>query len=182
MTVREVKRTILRVRQVMDEWDEVDKEYYPGQTKWREAHTRYAFIDPIIRALGWDMSDPKECHPEYFRPFSQDKRVDYAMFREPDSGKIGTWQAVPDIIIEAKAVGNSLIPSHVDQLQRYVRASPRMVEGVAVLTNGEEWRLYKADGRRSLSNVECETVKIRDDDPQQIAEVLHSLLKRERSN
>ena len=144
MTVGEVKRTILRVRQVMDEWEKADEDYYPGQTKWREAHTRYAFIDPIIRALGWDMSDPKECHPEYFRPVSQGKRVDYAMFQEPDSAKIGTWQAVPDIIIEAKAVGTNLNgPRLLVQLQRYVRASPslRMKQGWAVLTNGEEWRL-----------------------------------------
>lgn len=166
----------------MDEWDKVDREYYPGKTKWRETHTRYAFVDPIIRALGWDTSDPKECHPEYYRPYGRSRLVDYAMFEKENLGDIGKWEARPKIIIEAKAMDTNLGPRHLAQLQRYSQASPSMTQGVAVLTNGGEWRLYEVEGRRSLSNVECEKVNIRSDDLQHIAEVLHSLLERERSH
>ncbi len=187
MTVEMVKRTIGKIRRVMDEWEEVDRLHYLGETRWLEEHTRYAFIDPIIRALGWDTSDPKECHPEYCRPYNgrmgNSKRVDYAMFGEADSGKIGKWQAVPNIIIEAKAVGTNL-DGELEQLEGYARASPRMTQGVAVLTNGEEWRLYKlVKGWRSLSKVECKPVDIRDNQhkPAEIAEILHSWLRKERS-
>ena len=180
MTVGEVEKTIFKVRRVMDEWDKVDMEHYPGQTKWLETHTRYAFVDPIIRALGWDTSDPKECHPEYYRSYGRSRRVDYAMFEEADSGDIGLWKAVPDIIIEAKAIDTSL-DRHLAQLKGYVRASPEMTEGVAVLTNGEEWRLYRVEGRLHLKNVQCQKVNIRREDPQHVCEVLHSWLQNKRS-
>ena len=32
--------------------------------RWREDHTRYGVIDPIIQALGWNTADRKECHPD----------------------------------------------------------------------------------------------------------------------
>ena len=189
MAVEEVERTIVKVRRVMDDWEEVDSKHYPGETGWLETHTRYAFVDPIIRALGWDTSDPSKCHPEYCRPYNgqsigNSRRVDYAMFGEADSGAIGQWQAVPAIIIEAKAVGTTL-ERYLDDLQEYAQASPRMTQGVAVLTNGGEWRLYQLVKRwRSLSNVNCKTVDIRDDQqkPAEIAEVLFSLLHSKRSH
>ena len=60
MTVRKVKDAISHVRSVVKEWQEI------GAT-WEEEHTRYALIDPIIRALDWDTGDPKQCHPEFPR-------------------------------------------------------------------------------------------------------------------
>ena len=30
-----------------------------------ETSTRYIIIDPILRALGWDLSDPKQCVVEF---------------------------------------------------------------------------------------------------------------------
>ncbi len=182
MTVKEIKETVSRVLQVMKQWDDVDRDYYPGETQWWETQTRYAFIDPIIRALGWDTSDPKECQPEYFRPYSQFRRVDYAMFGEANLGDIGLWKAVPEIIIEGKAMGANLnIERNLAQLQRYVRAKPWMRQGVAVLTTGEEWHLYKIEGQKHLKNVQCQKVNIRREDPQHVCEVLHSWLQNKRS-
>ena len=48
---------------MITEWEEEGF----GFSDWMEVHTRYAVIDPVITALGWDTSDPKECHPEYPR-------------------------------------------------------------------------------------------------------------------
>ena len=73
MTVSAVDTAIRKIREVIREWDDVELNY------WREDHTRYGVIDPIIRALGWDTGDPKECHPEYPRPY-REGRVDYALF------------------------------------------------------------------------------------------------------
>ena len=36
------------------------KEYFE-----REEHTRYALIDPMLRALGWDLGDPSQVQVEY---------------------------------------------------------------------------------------------------------------------
>ena len=59
MSISTVEAAIRHARSVITEWDE---EGY-GFDKWLEVHTRYAVIDPVITALGWDISDPKECHP-----------------------------------------------------------------------------------------------------------------------
>ena len=59
MTIKSVQLAIQHARDVIEEWAEV------GLPGWRETQTRYAIIDPIIRALGWDTEDPKECYPEY---------------------------------------------------------------------------------------------------------------------
>ena len=58
MSVSTVAGAIRHARKVVKEWDQA------GFTYWREEHTRYAVIDPVITALGWDTSDPRECHPE----------------------------------------------------------------------------------------------------------------------
>ena len=59
MTIQGVETAIKHVRTVYAEWQD------QGFDDWREEHTRYAMIDPIMRALGWKTCDPKECHPEY---------------------------------------------------------------------------------------------------------------------
>ena len=59
MITKKVEDAILKIGAVVREWDEVDL------NSWREDHTRYGVIDPVLRALGWNTADPKECHPEY---------------------------------------------------------------------------------------------------------------------
>ena len=43
-----------------------------------EMRTRVALIDPLLCALGWDVSDPAMVMPEYK---IDNKPVDYALFR-----------------------------------------------------------------------------------------------------
>ena len=46
MRIGSVDAAIRKARMVVKEWDEVGLNY------WREDHTRYWVIDPVIRALG----------------------------------------------------------------------------------------------------------------------------------
>lgn len=57
-----------------------------------ETLTRYALIDPLLRELGWDTSNPDQVVPEY--P-SSGGRADYALLAE------GT----PRMMVEAKKLG-----------------------------------------------------------------------------
>ena len=45
MTIIAVETAIQKIREMVKEWDDVELNY------WREDQTRYALIDPIIRAL-----------------------------------------------------------------------------------------------------------------------------------
>ena len=64
--------------------------------KLPEYCTRYAIIDPIVRALGWETYNPEECVVEYpckRRKKRNPSRVDYALLSRKGD---------PVILIEAK--------------------------------------------------------------------------------
>ena len=173
MSIRSVKTAIRQVRAAVKEWENAGF----GHDSWREEHTRYAVIDPIIRALGWNTSDPKECHPEYWR---SGRRVDYALFCTPDLEAIGNGSIAPDVIVEAKKLGMAL-DGHVGQLRRYVGTVPRMQRGMAVLTNGREWWLYDLDRRGAFSGKRVDPINVLDGNLGVLAEsarTLDSLLNR----
>ena len=171
MTVSALDTAIRKIREVIREWDDVELNY------WREDHTRYGVIDPIIRALGWDTGDPKECHPEYPRPY-REGRVDYALFGAPDVESIGNNSVPPDVVIESKALREPLDDEEISQLQRYVDASPRMRNGVAVLTNGSEWWIYDLTKRGDFGSKLVEQVNILSGGRRASAQVLNSWLGR----
>ena len=111
MTVKAVQLGIQHARDVIEEWAEA------GLTGWRETQTRYATIDPIIRALGWDTEDPKECYPEY--DLSEGKtRPDYALFGDWSAEDIAESVIAPVVIIEAKALRLNLMDKFVDKLEQ----------------------------------------------------------------
>ena len=173
MSVATVACAIREIRRRISEWEEVGLPY------WREDQTRYGIIDPIIRALGWDTANPKECHPEYPRGEYGD-RVDYALFAHLDMLEVlAKGMPEPDIIIEAKALNRPLLDEHFDKLREYTQAYPRMSGGVAVLTNGIEWRLYPVGPRgglpRELDDVDAANIKRR---PHQAAQTLNRRLGR----
>ena len=76
-------------------------------------------------------------------------RVDYALIVDLDIGKLREEDIPPDIIIEAQALGEPL-GQHFDQLREYVQAHPHLSGGLAVLTNGVEWRLHAVGVRGGL--------------------------------
>ena len=92
-----------------------------------ETRTRMALIDPLLTALGWDVSDPALVTPEY----SVDGGwADYAL-RGP-----GNQSAA---IIEAKRLG-TLVENHLTQMVNYC-----IQEGIAYagVTDGNRWQLYR---------------------------------------
>ena len=67
-----------------------------------EALTRYALIDPLLRELGWDTSDPAMVMPEYR---SGSGSADYALLTNGS----------PAMMVEAKKLGTPLQDSVVAQ-------------------------------------------------------------------
>ena len=172
MTTKTVEAAILHAQDVYGEWKDL------GFEEWREDHTRYAIIDPIIRALGWEICDPKECHPEYWRYRDDERgRVDYALFLNRSLRRIGNGTVAPDMIIEAKNPAVNL-ESCVEQLLLYARASPAMRKGVAALTNGKEWWIYQAVSRGGLRSNPTERVPILDCESGESAHILFGWLGR----
>lgn len=137
-TITKVATAIQHACAVIEEWDTLGHPW----NAWREDQTRYAIIDPILRALGWDTADPKECSIEHFIRDAKGNRgwADYALFRGYSVEDLAGQKASPSVLVEAKALRTPLDP-HEEQIERYILAS-RMTEGMAVLTNGNEWWLY----------------------------------------
>lgn len=110
-----------------------------------------SIVVPILRALGWDDSDPAQVMPEYTNPRG---RVDYALSPSRNS---------PAVFIEVKRVGQTADADR--QLFEYA-----FHEGaqIAVLTDGRIWNFYlpgqhgSYDDRRvyQLDIVERETAEI----------------------
>ena len=97
--------------------------------KKNEAMTRYALVDPLLRALGWDTGDPAMVVPEY----SAGKgKADYALMHGS--------QAKPALIIEAKSLDTPLGGS---TQQGVLYCTDQGIEHLA-LTDGRRWRIYDA--------------------------------------
>lgn len=99
-----------------------------------ETRTRMALIDPMLRVLGWDVSNPDLVTPEYR---AGDGWADYALLR--DDGGVAA-------ILEAKKLGEPL-SSHRMQMLNYANVSGIEFAG---LTDGNHWELYKIFERGQL--------------------------------
>ncbi len=93
-----------------------------------EALTRYALIDPLLRELGWDTSDPAMVAPEY--SLSGGGRADYALLTD---GK-------PAMMVEAKKLGEDLHDKARDQGILYC-----IDTGTAyfAISDGARWEIYE---------------------------------------
>ena len=91
-----------------------------------ETRTRMALIDPLLQALGWDVSDPEMVTPEYSVGAS---RADYALL---------TPTGTPSALVEAKKLDESLA-SHRMQMLNYANISGIPHAG---LTDGNHWEMY----------------------------------------
>ena len=109
-----------------------------------ETMTRYMVVDPILRALGWHLSDPRECIVEFpIYDDNEDKllhRVHYVLF-DP--------RQEPVIIVEAKNIQwHTRNEDYWDQMDDYLDCFSGL--HAAVLTNGEYWDIAKFDSRGDL--------------------------------
>ena len=91
-----------------------------------EALTRSALIDPLLRELGWDTSDPHMVMPEYKLG---NGRADYALLSNGS----------PMVILEAKSL-ESPLQNAVEQGVHYC-----LMQGTSYfsVTDGRRWEVYE---------------------------------------
>ena len=115
--MRELLEAIERVRERI--------ERHGSKLSQNEMLTRYALVDPILRALGWDTEDPEQVVPEFS---TKAGRADYALLVKGE----------PYIIVEAKPLGATLTNAAQQGVNYCV------TEGIPyfVCTDGNRWVIY----------------------------------------
>lgn len=105
--------------------------------KVRETRTRMALIDPLLKVLGWDTSDPALVIPEF--DFKNQKRADYALLDSANN---------PVFVLEAKKLYEPL-DNHTGQMAVYA-----FNDGIpyAGLTDGNSWRMYDVFKQKPLED------------------------------
>ena len=91
-----------------------------------EALTRYALIDPLLRELGWDTSDPGMVIPEYR---SGNRRADYALMNNGS----------PAMMVEAKSLDTNLGPILSQGIQYCLELGTKFF----CVTDGCLWEIYE---------------------------------------
>ena len=100
--------------------------------KGNEQATKQSLIGPLLTLLGYDLTDPRECIPEYKVDFGKErssKPIDWAFLEN----------GLPTFFVEAKEVGKRL-PGYDEQLADYFAKAPEAKLGI--LTNGVQWRFF----------------------------------------
>jgi len=100
--------------------------------KGNEQATKQSLIGPFFTMLGYDLTDPRECLPEYKADFGKDrstKPIDWAF---ANNGAFAFF-------VEAKEVGRKL-GGFDEQLADYFAKDPNVKLGI--LTNGAQWRFF----------------------------------------
>lgn len=92
-----------------------------------ETQTRYALIDPLLRALGWDTDDPSRVVPEYS---ASGGRADYALLGA--DGK-------PSVMVEAKRLNRPLQ----DGLSQSIAYCVAQGTPYFCVSDGRRWALYE---------------------------------------
>ena len=89
----------------------------------KERRTRQVLIDPLLKMLGWDVSDPSTVYIEH-------NWMDYALMSN----------ATPVAVIEAKPFGESLEKKAITQAIAY--AIENNIPYI-IVTNGDRWEMYE---------------------------------------
>lgn len=124
---------------------------YEDAFRNNEMMTRYALVDPLLREMGWDLSDPGMVVPEEDLVKSAGK-TDYTMFcnmtgRPRTLRRSGTaddavfLDAPPVMVVEVKKLEDHL-DSAVVMIAHYMETRGTRY---GVLTDGRRWRIYCAD-------------------------------------
>jgi hypothetical protein len=102
------------------------------RVRGNEQATKQSLIGPLFTLLGYDLTDPQECVPEFKADFGKErsvKPVDWAFYQ---NGR-------PIFLVEAKDAGRKL-GGYDEQLGDYFAKEPGVKLGV--LTNGIMWRFF----------------------------------------
>jgi predicted type IV restriction endonuclease len=97
-----------------------------------EQATKSSLIGPLFTLLGYDLTDPRECIPEYRADFGKERSVKPVDWAFLINGR-------PAFFVEAKDAGKKL-SGYDEQLGDYFAKSPEAKLGI--LTNGIQWRFF----------------------------------------
>ena len=130
-----------------------------------EEETKAILIDPVFAALGWHVDELEDVRREY-RAKPGDNPVDYALVV---FGK-------PRLFVEAKALSVALDRKSASQVLGYAATV-----GVAwcVLTNGDEYRLYKSHASVDVDEKLLRTVRLSDPEQAGLCQETLALIARE---
>lgn len=170
MPIKAVEQAFRQAKAQLGRYDRYDGYYW----SYNETSTRYILIDPVLKALGWNISNMDQCAVEWPMPFNDPQgRADYVL---------GNSKNQNVIVIEAKSVKVSIGRNPRSFENKLCSYTQGMETGVAVLTNGLNWRLYElGPGCPLLRNRPTAAVDIRDDDElASSARILHRWLNKRR--
>lgn len=121
-----------------------------GSKGINEQDTKATLIQPVLRALGWDVEDLEDVQREY-KIRKQDKPVDFALF----------LLRTPCFFVEAKGLGQNLDDRKwANQIMGYAGVAG---VGWVVLTDGNEYRLYNSHATVPIEEKLFRSVKVMDD-------------------
>ena len=126
---------IRRIAKVVDLLDKRTKErgrYLRGQGG-RETRTRALLIDPLLRALGWDIEDPDQVQLEFRL---KNGVPDYALIKD----------GLPVGLVEAKGLGENLNAKDPGQIMKYAMDPQCQSVSLIAFTNGDEWVFFRESG------------------------------------
>jgi predicted type IV restriction endonuclease len=97
-----------------------------------EQATKQSLIGPFFTMLGYDLTDPRECVPEYKVDFGKDRSAKPIDWGFKHGGSFAFF-------VEAKEVSRKL-SGYDEQLADYFAKEPNVKLGI--LTNGAQWRFF----------------------------------------
>ena len=156
MALKDVEKAIRTARELIS-----DEEYHEILTS-HETNTRYMIIDPILRGLGWDLSDPD--HVEFELDSSGYGRIDYTLYSDDN----------PVILLEAKVLHAQSV-THERQLISYTQG---VNKGYAVLTNGDTWKIWDLRKRGAFDKKLIAEIDIEEGTIGNAAKALNQTLRR----
>ena len=141
MALDDLKATIETLRERI----QAHRAYLEGY----ETRTRQALIDPMLRALGWDVENPDSVQVEYK---IRQKRVDYVLMRS----------GAPTAVIEAKVLGTPLDEAETMQVLNYANTADI---DYMVVTNGDHWQMFGVFDRGQLEDRVLMEFQLTQDEP-----------------
>jgi hypothetical protein len=123
---------------------------YKDRYSVNEALVRYSLIDPFLRMIGWDTSDPDQVIPEYS---TGNGRADYALFNSEG-----------DIIalVGAKKLGTA------EDIDQHLTYCLKVASQYFIATDGNVWQLYDAFKKVKVEEKLIEKWIISEDPPGEI--------------
>ena len=111
-----------------------------------ETRTRVLLIDPLLRALGWNLENPDEVQLEF--KLSTGK-PDYALMKDGQ----------PIAVIEAKRLGTRLETQNPGQVIKYTDDRKFSQRQVVAFTNGAVWTFFRASKNWDAETVDLSSIQ-----------------------